>query len=70
VNDRAVATNAGPLRRSLDAILGPKLVFAGVAAAFASMFVAVVMLAVAVGGLLAESRQEPAEASAQEVVNV
>ena len=40
MNDLAVATNAGPLRRSLDAIVGPKLVFAGVAAAFASMFVA------------------------------
>jgi predicted MFS family arabinose efflux permease len=40
VNDHAVALNHGSLQRSLDSILGPTLVFAGVAAAFASMFVA------------------------------
>jgi hypothetical protein len=39
VNGQAV-TNDGALRRSIDSILGPTLVFAGVAAAFASMFVA------------------------------
>ncbi|HTG42119.1 MAG TPA: MFS transporter, partial [Methylomirabilota bacterium] len=40
MNDQAVATNDGTLRRSLDSSLSPTLVFAGVAAAFASMFVA------------------------------
>jgi MFS family permease len=40
VSDQAVATNDGTLRRSLDSSLSPTLVFAGVAAAFASMFVA------------------------------
>jgi MFS family permease len=40
VNDQAVTTNDGDLRRSLDSVLRPTLVFAGVAAAFASLFVA------------------------------